>query len=286
MITTSLKNTDILPLTCSRKGTCCHGNLVFLNPWELAQLSKEKNITPKEFQIQFTTSHGIQLKFEGEKDSRNKAACNLYIDDFGCSVHQSRPLACRLFPIGRQIQNDKVEYIFQGKEFPCLSECKEVLNLPKLKVEDYLKDQATQLFEEAQDAYLEIMQNIADISFSLLLDTKLAVSGNTNTLRSWREMGFENPKDISKRIDLKWLELLMTPPIIASNPIQFTQLHFELLQAKAQEIIDKLTTLEEIQNASILMMAIALFLAKGIGANPKDLSEFWIEIAKENGANE
>ena len=49
MITTKLRIQDSLPLTCSRGGTCCHGNTVLLNPWELARLAQEKKITPREF---------------------------------------------------------------------------------------------------------------------------------------------------------------------------------------------------------------------------------------------
>jgi hypothetical protein len=53
MITTKLQLEDSLPLTCSRAGTCCHGKTVFLNPWELANISKEKKMTPKEFSSEF-----------------------------------------------------------------------------------------------------------------------------------------------------------------------------------------------------------------------------------------
>ncbi|MFT7011938.1 MAG: hypothetical protein ACJAWR_001962, partial [Flavobacteriales bacterium] len=45
MITTKLNLEDKLPLTCSRTGTCCHGKTVWLNPWELALISREKKIS-------------------------------------------------------------------------------------------------------------------------------------------------------------------------------------------------------------------------------------------------
>ncbi len=288
MITTPLNITDSLPLTCSRKGTCCHGNFVYLNPWELVQLAREKKITPKEFKEQFCEGGGVQLKFKGKKDFRGKPACNLYVENFGCSVHLSRPLACRLFPIGRQIQNEKVQYIFQGKEFPCLNGCPEVIELPKLTVEEYLKGQEVNLYEQAQDEYLEIMQNLADIAFALLLDTELAQTGDVNTLRIWRLMGRESTDQLEIRITPEWLENLMSPEISLNitDPIDFTQIHNELLQTKAQEQFGNLSSLEELKNASVQMMAITLYLAKGIGANSTSLVEYWIEIAKENGAQE
>ena len=288
MITNSLKSTDSLPLTCSRKGYCCHGNQVFLNPWELVQLAKEKKISPKELRDNYCEDSGIQLKFKGKQDYRGQPACSLYTEDFGCSVHLGRPLPCRLFPLGRQIQNNESQYIFQGQGFPCLNGCPEVLELPKLTVGNYLKGQKTELFENAQDEYLEVMQNLADIAFALLLDTELASSGDKTTLQLWRVMGDELPQNLSKRIPSEWLDTLMLPEIDnnLNNPKEFIQIHNEIIQTKAQEEFVNIQSIEELKNACIQTMALALFLAKGIGANPKSLVELWIGIAKENGAIE
>ena len=284
---TFLNNKDQLPLTCSRKGTCCHGNTVFLNPWEIAQLAQEKEISTQQFINDYTEDAGLRLKFNGKKDNRGKSSCNLYVDNFGCSVHKSRPLACRLFPIGRQIQNEEIKYIHQGEKFPCLNGCPEVIDLPKLSLENYLKGQATESYEIAQDQYLEIVQNLADIAFSLLLDTGLSASGETETLTEWRKIGIETPIQLSKRINKEWHSLLLTPPIQEVNdPIQFTLQHNELLQEKAQSDFEKLSSLEEFKNASIEIMAITLYLSKAIGADIKSLVAHWIEIAKENGAKE
>ena len=213
MITTKLSLQDKLPLTCSRKGTCCHGNLVYINPWELVSLAKEKNITPREFKELYCDFGGIRLRFNGKEDARNKPACSQYIENFGCSVHVGRPLACRLFPIGRQIQNEKANYLFQGTEFPCLNGCSEVTELPYLSVDEYLKGQETDNFEKAQDVYLDLMQNLADIAFTLLLDTSLASSGDKETLREWRKMGAELPENLAERINPEWLDYLLLPEI-------------------------------------------------------------------------
>ena len=228
------------------------------------------------------------MRFDGVKNQIGKAACNLYIDDFGCSVHKGRPLACRLFPIGRQIQQNKIQYIYQGTEFPCLNGCSEVLELPKITVNDYLSGQETGLYEQAQDEYLEVMQNLADIAFSLLLDTKLAESNEPETLIEWRKMSHESIEQILNRIDSEWLQLVMNPSIneFAHEPIEFARKHNELLQSKAQEQFGMLDSLFELSKASIQIMALTLFLAKGIGANPTTLIEFWIETAKKHGAQE
>lgn len=288
---TKLNVEDKLPLTCSRTGTCCHGKLVQLNPWEILCFAKEKKISPREFRDQYCDFCGIRLKFNGKPGWKNLPACSQYIENFGCSVHLGRPLACRLYPLGRQKQAETVDYIFQGSEFPCLEGCPEVKDLPQLSVGEYIKGQATSTFEAAQDAYLEIMQNLADIAFVLLLDTGLSKSGNKETLRLWRKMGKEDPQQLADRISSDWMDDLMLPEITDSeansqNPEIFANHHNILLQSKAQESFGFLTTNKEFSEASCLMMALALHLARGLGANPKTLSERWINTAKKNGAFE
>ncbi|WP_372745312.1 YkgJ family cysteine cluster protein [Lutibacter sp.] len=285
---TKLSTKSILPLTCSRSGTCCFGKAVMLNPWELIRFSKEKKITSREFRDLYCDFGGIQLRFNGKPDKKGQPACSQYINNFGCSVHQGRPLACRLYPLGRQIQFNKAHYIYQGDKFPCLNDCSEVLQLPKLTVEEYIKGQETADFEKAQDEYLLVMQNIADIGFELLLDSGLAESGDTKTLAVWREMGKELPELLAERIGKEWIDCLMIPNINddVENPITFAKKHNDLLVLKAQEKFGSLQTLQELHEASVLIIGIALHLSRGLGADTQGISEHWIEIAKSHGALE
>jgi Fe-S-cluster containining protein len=288
MQTTKLNTQSILPLTCSRSGTCCFGKAVMLNPWELLRFSKEKNIPPREFRDLYCDFGGIQLRFNGKQDNKGQKACSQYIDNVGCSVHLGRPLACRLYPLGRQIQFDKANYIYEGDKFPCLTDCSEVLELPKLSVGEYLKGQEAVQFEKAQDEYLLVMQNIADIAFELLLESGLAASGDTKTLAEWRLIGNEPPELLAERIGSDWMACLMIPTITndTDNPITFVQKHNELLLKKAQEEFGNIQTLQELHEASVLIIGIALHLARGLGADAKGISEHWIETAKSHGAKE
>lgn len=282
MKTTQLRLEDTLPLTCSRAGTCCHGNLVLLNPWELFCLAKEKKITPQEFRDLYTEFGGIKLRFDGELGWKSKPACSQYIEGFGCSVHLGRPLACRLFPLGRQIHSSEVQYIYQGAKFPCLDGCPEVIELPQLSVGEYLNGQETEHYEKAQDAYLELMQNLADMAFKLFLDTGLAESGDTKTLSLWEVMGNELPEALANRIGNEWLDCLTVPeiPVDCIDPMAFVQKHTELLQIKAHEKFRTLSTNQEFHEASVVIMGVALHLAQGIGANRNVLAELWCGTAK------
>jgi Fe-S-cluster containining protein len=283
MQTTQLSLEDTLPLTCTRAGTCCHGNLVLLNPWELFCLAKEKKNTPREFRDLYTEYGGIKLRFDGKAGWKKKDACSQYVEGFGCSVHLGRPLACRLFPIGRQIQSSEINYVYQGAKFPCLDGCPDVVELPNLSVGEYLQGQETEHYENAQDAYLELMQNLADMAFELFLDTGLAESGDTKTLSLWGIMGNEAPDFLANRIGQEWMDCLMIPELSEDSkcPTSFVQKHTELLQVKAQEKFGTLSTNQEFYEASMLIMGVALHLAQGIGADRKGLAEHWCATAKE-----
>jgi len=178
--------------------------------------------------------------------------------------------------------------MYQGNEFPCLEGCPEVSELPLLSVGEYLKGQLTERFEQAQDAYLDLMQNLADIAFVLLLDTGLAESGDRKTLPLWREMGNELPELLAARIGTEWMDCLTLPEIAddLDDPTSFARKHDDLLQLKAQEIFGALQTNQELHEASVIIMGVALHLARGIGADPKIIAEHWIDTAKKHGAME
>jgi len=285
---TKLSAEDKLPLTCSRTGTCCHDKNVSLNPWELICLAKAKGLSSKEFQLQFCDLGGIRMRFIKEKDSKFESTCSQYVDGFGCSVHEGRPLVCRLYPLGRQKQGAETIYMYQGNEFPCLKGCPEVVNLPYLTVGDYIDGQSASSFELMQDTYLEFMQEIADIGFALFLETGLASSDNGTTLSIWRKMGEENPEQLFERIGPEWVSELMTPSVSESvtEGIEFASLHLELLQQKIQESFDTASTVAEIQHASCVTIGLALHLGRGLGVDTKALVNHWVEIAKTHGGLE
>lgn len=285
LITLSLN--DELPLTCTRTGTCCHGNQVFINPWEVHFLAKSMNLTSKELIDKHLDLGGIRLRFDGPTNNFNKSSCSLYDDHKGCTVHQGRPLACRLYPIGRKIQNYKIDYIYSGEKFPCLNECPEVLELPLMSISNYLVEQKTVLHEQAQDSYLEVMQNLADVAFTLLLETPLKDSKAYNTLDAWKRTGQLSIDELVKTLDNKWVDVITAPEIIIQNNSleEFIETHNEMLQSQAQKIYGELSTPKEIHDASVTLIGCALYLAKSIGSDMESLAEHWVETAIQHGAH-
>lgn len=243
-------------------------------------------MTTRAFRDLYCEDGGIRLRFNGKFGWDNQHACSQYIEGFGCSVHEGRPLSCRLYPLGRHIQNEVVHYIFQGTQFPCLHGCPEVMQLPQLSVQKYLKGQKVETFEKAQDDYLEIMQNLADMAFELLLETGLSASGDKETLKQWREMGRYHPETLAAKMGQEWLDCLTLPAIAQEidDAGVFTQKHNELLQSKAKEQFNALQTIQECHAASVLLMGLALHLSRAIGADPKGMAEHWAEMARQYGA--
>lgn len=277
-----------LPLTCSRSGTCCHGKVVWLNPWELSCLAHAKEMNAREFRERFCEFGGIRLRFDGPPGWKGLAACSQFIPGAGCSVHPGRPLACRLYPLGRQLLGKDVQYIHDGERFPCLAGCAEVVDLPHLTVAEYLAGQSVGAGEAAQDAYLDLMQQLADGAFVLLLESGLAVSGDKQTLSGWRELGRAHPKERAARIPPEWMDRLMLPGLdhLRADPVAFAKAHHDQLQAAAQTAFASRTSKDGLREASCLMMALALHLARGLGSDVEHLADRWISTAKKHGARE
>ena len=189
-----------LPLTCSRAGACCHGNAVWLNPWELARLAAATGLAPAEFAARYTLDGGLRLAFDAPSRWRGLPACRLYGAEVGCTVHPARPLACRLFPLARERRGEAVAWTHAGDVLPCLASCPEVRALPALSVADYLAGQEVGPAVAAHDAYLELAQALADGAFVLLLDSGLAASGDRRTLRRWRALGAASDRSTARRI--------------------------------------------------------------------------------------
>jgi Fe-S-cluster containining protein len=277
-MTTVLSASDVLPLTCTREGTCCHGKAVWLNPWELACLAAARLLPASEFRDRFT-DEGIRLKFAGGP----AGACSQYAADSGCLAHPGRPLACRLYPLGRERRGANVRYVHDGKRFPCLDACPSVTSLPRLAVGDYLRGQATGPGEAAQDAYLEMAQDLAEGAFVVLFDSGLARTRGAEVLRGWERA---LAADTAKRADLigaEWLDRLVVPHLTAdlTTPGPWIAAHRDSFQLAAQAAFGALRSPDALAEASVRFLALALHLLRGIGGDPAGPGRRWLAAARE-----
>ncbi len=286
--TTYLSLENSLPLTCTRAGTCCHGKMVWLNPWELACLAVAKGCTAREFRDRYCEFGGIRLRFDGPPGWKELPACSQYLQHNGCSVHSGRPLSCRLFPLGRELRGATHRYMHRGRRFPCLEGCPEAEGLPHLTVAEYLAVQEVSPGQAAQDAYVELMEKLADGAFALLLETDLTASGDRLTLRLWRNLGNKESEKLAEHLGTAWIDRLMLPEISSDldNPVAFSQKHYDQLQKQAQAAFGSAGDFAALREASGVLMGLALHLGRGLGIQPSELARQWITTAKQHGARE
>lgn len=283
MTNTIIDSTDKLPLTCSRRGTCCFGKQVLINPWELATLAMTKKMPVNEFIQQFCDSGGTRLLFNGIVSKKGEYACSQYIDGFGCSLHAGRPLVCRLYPVGRRQQNNEVMYIYEGDQFPCINGCPEVTELPFMNIDEYLQGQQAGKFEQAHDMYLELMQGIADTAFALLLETGMTTDEMLYVLKIWTDLNNSTIDKLVETLNAEWRKLLIEPETAYNNdPEVFTGQHATHIQSRIQQIFNNSQSTKDVQEASVNAFASALLLAFSLGVELRSLGEHWIKIAETN----
>lgn len=272
--------TDSLPLTCARTGTCCHGKRVRVNPYELACLAQAKGMAVQHFRDEFCEG-GIVLKFSGALGWKGLPACSQYVPGMGCAVHTGRPLACRLFPLGRLRQGKDLYYMYQGDDFPCLEGCPEVKSLPSLTVANYVAGQGAAPFEAVQDAYLELMQDIADGAFSYLLDTGHSAAQRQSVIHRWRKLGALGVSDAAQSLPADWFDALTLPEwqCDLSDGLAYVAAHRKKLQQFLSDYGMDLDKPELFQEAAKWLMALALLMARALGMDAESLAIRWVKAA-------
>ncbi len=280
---TRLDWTDSLPLTCARTGTCCHGKRVRVNPYELARLAEAKGVSSRDFRDAFCEG-GIVLKFTGAPGWKDMAACSQYVPGMGCAVHTGRPLACRLFPLGRLRQGQDLYYMFQGNAFPCLEGCPEVKSLPSLTVADYVAGQGAAPFEAVHDAYLELMQDVADGAFSYLLDTGLSAAQRRSVIQRWSKLGSLGASDAALSLPMDWFDALTLPEWQRdlSDGLACVAEPRQKLQQFLSDYGMDLERPEQFQEAAEWLMALALLLARALGMDAESLASRWVAAAGQS----
>lgn len=115
---------DMVKLECGDcKGcfSCCQGmgSSITLNPYDVWQLETNLQKSFAELmqdKLELGISEGMilpNLKMTGTKE-----ICGFLDENGRCSIHTFRPGICRLFPLGRQYDEEKIGYIFLENACP------------------------------------------------------------------------------------------------------------------------------------------------------------------------
>jgi Fe-S-cluster containining protein len=79
-------------------GHCCTGKVIMVGPHEVLGMSRVLGMTTTEFLAKYTDNGGTTLRFEAD------GRC-VFVSASGCQVHPRRPLVCRLYPLGRMVDD-------------------------------------------------------------------------------------------------------------------------------------------------------------------------------------
>ncbi len=141
MTRTDLSGQTRFSYACSGCGGCCRGTRIQLNPYEVARLARRKGDSVDGFREAWTDG-GVALKQTADK------AC-IFLGTGGCTVYTDRPLVCRLYPLGRHIdETGEVRYSRAGGDPGPQGAFGEAGT-----VEDFLIAQEAEPFVAAADAY-------------------------------------------------------------------------------------------------------------------------------------
>lgn len=133
---------------CAGCSSCCQdmGESIWLDPYDVFQLTKNLGKTMEELlakEVEFHVEDGLilpNLKMVGDVPQ-----C-AFLNEVGrCSIHTFRPGYCRLFPLGRNYEEDKLTYFVLKDACPAPNKSKVKINkwlsMPNLKgYEKFLVD--------------------------------------------------------------------------------------------------------------------------------------------------
>lgn len=78
---------------CNRCGLCCRDKVIALSPYDVIRVARAAKVSTGEAVARYTLRRGSLLRFL--PDGRCAA-----LESTRCTIHQGRPLACRLYPLG------------------------------------------------------------------------------------------------------------------------------------------------------------------------------------------
>lgn len=128
---------------CQGCSSCCQGmgDTIWLDPYDIFQLTTNLNKTFQELllkEVELHVEDGLvmpNIKMQGEKHS----SCAFLNEEGRCGIHGFRPGFCRLFPLGRNYEEEKLTYFLLKDACPAKNKTKIKVNkwLGVPRVRDY-----------------------------------------------------------------------------------------------------------------------------------------------------
>jgi Fe-S-cluster containining protein len=150
-----LSEADLLQLSCGLFGctsNCCTKSApIILNPYEIAHICRESKLSYEDLLdiVETDRAKGFPLVM-----LPRDPACYFWTGR-GCRIYQARPLACRLFPLGRVFSNGQSHIVL-----PQLNVCSGLASSPTKTLTEYLREQDTSIYIQMADRWIEFVNEI------------------------------------------------------------------------------------------------------------------------------
>ncbi len=153
-----LSEADLLQLSCGTGGcgsNCCRSSApVILNPYEIALICRASGMTYEDLLdiVETDRANGFPLVM-----LPRDPACHFWSEK-GCRIYGARPLACRLFPLGRVFDDGRSHLVL-----PERNACSGLVPSPSTTVGDYLRVQETHTHIEMAERWIEFVTEIEQL---------------------------------------------------------------------------------------------------------------------------
>ena len=153
-----LEPADPVQLVCGTAGcsaNCCtHGPHIVLNPYEIALLCAASGMPYEDLLdiVETDRVNGFPLVL-----LPRDPACPFWTEQ-GCRVYHARPLACRLFPLGRVFDDNASCFVL-----PDRNRCAGLVPSPSRTLADYLAEQDTASQVRMADSWIEFVTEIENL---------------------------------------------------------------------------------------------------------------------------
>ncbi len=150
-----LDESDPIQLACGTEGckaNCCKASApIILNPYEIAMICRESGLSYEEFLdiVDTDRANGFPLVML----PRNPV-CHFW-SDRGCRIYAGRPLACRLFPLGRLFDGGRSYLVLPERNI-----CTGLVPAPSETVADFLRRQETARYIQMADRWIDFVNAV------------------------------------------------------------------------------------------------------------------------------
>ncbi len=149
---------DPVGLTCGTEGchsNCCkNGPHIVLNPYEIARICAASGMSYEDLLdvVETDRANGFPLVML-PRDPH----CHFWTGQ-GCRIYSARPLACRLFPLGRVFEEGASHIVLPGRNI-----CQGLAASPERTLVDYLREQDAGTLIEMADRWIEFVTEMENL---------------------------------------------------------------------------------------------------------------------------